>query len=221
MIKMKKENNYLKKRIKFLENLLRNYLNKKPIDDYITNDLLNECNEKQNILLNLIPDQNLEVIYHAVIKFLEYGCTRDMRIISDVSYGTIGALRSDRSVSFQYTMIIDKPIDNDPTSYNADQLLFDTVAAYNIKDKDVYYNNYVCLEIMCEHETDILGSLTKVIFGNVTYVEFNRPGEFDTCRVGERENKKIRFEVFIDKIKKYVHAHDDINAWLILQGITL
>ena len=64
MIKMKKENNYLKKRIKFLENLLRNYLNKKPIDDYITNDLLNECNEKQNILLNLIPDQNLEVIYH-------------------------------------------------------------------------------------------------------------------------------------------------------------
>jgi len=64
MIKMKKENNYLKKRIKFLENLLRNYLNKKSIDDYITNDLLNECNEKQNILLNLIPDQNLEVIYH-------------------------------------------------------------------------------------------------------------------------------------------------------------
>ena len=64
MIKMKKENNYLKKRIKFLENLLRNYLNKKSIDDYIKNDLLNECNEKQNILLNLIPDQNLEVIYH-------------------------------------------------------------------------------------------------------------------------------------------------------------
>ena len=64
MIKMKKENNYLKKRIKFLENLLRNNLNKKSIDDYITNDLLNECNEKQNILLNLIPDQNLEVIYH-------------------------------------------------------------------------------------------------------------------------------------------------------------
>ena len=64
MIKMKKENNYLKKRIKFLENLLRNYLNKKSIDNYIKNDLLNECNEKQNILLNLIPDQNLEVIYH-------------------------------------------------------------------------------------------------------------------------------------------------------------
>ena len=64
MIKMKKENNFLKKRIKFLENLLRNNLNKKSIDDYITNDLLNECNEKQNLLLNLIPDQNLEVIYH-------------------------------------------------------------------------------------------------------------------------------------------------------------
>ena len=64
MIKMKKENNFLKKRIKFLENLLRNNLNKKSIDDYITNDLLNECNEKQNLLLNLIPVFFFFFLYH-------------------------------------------------------------------------------------------------------------------------------------------------------------
>ena len=63
MINLKKENKNLKKRINFLENLLKNSLSKKSLEDYITNDLLNECNEKEKILFNLIPDKNLEVLY--------------------------------------------------------------------------------------------------------------------------------------------------------------
>ena len=63
MINLKKENKNLKKRINFLENLLKNSLSKKSLEDYITNDLLIECNEKEKILYNLIPDKNLEVLY--------------------------------------------------------------------------------------------------------------------------------------------------------------
>lgn len=63
MINLKKENKNLKKRINFLENLLKNSLSKKSLEDYITNDLLIECNEKEKILFNLIPDKNLEVLY--------------------------------------------------------------------------------------------------------------------------------------------------------------
>ena len=63
MINLKKENKNLKKRINFLENLLKNSLSKKSLEDYITNYLLNECNEKEKILFNLIPDKNLEVLY--------------------------------------------------------------------------------------------------------------------------------------------------------------
>ena len=63
MINLKKENKNLKKRINFLENLLKNSLSKKSLEDYITNDLLIECNEKEKILFKLIPDKNLEVLY--------------------------------------------------------------------------------------------------------------------------------------------------------------
>ena len=63
MINLKKENKNLKKRINFLENLLKNSLSKKSLEEYITNDLLIECNEKEKILFNLIPDKNLEVLY--------------------------------------------------------------------------------------------------------------------------------------------------------------
>ena len=63
LINLKKENKNLKKRINFLENLLKNSLSKKSLEDYITNNFLNKCNEKEKILFNLIPDKNLEVLY--------------------------------------------------------------------------------------------------------------------------------------------------------------
>ena len=188
--------------------------NKKDFDYFVGRD--------QVIKNGIIVYDNMEVIYHAVIKFLEYGCEHDMRLITDTSYGTIGALRSDRSVAFQYLLLFDDIKDEaKDAEYDADQLLFHTVATYRAYDDKVGYTNYACLEIMCEHETDVMGSVNKVIFGNTNYIDFVCPGDYDTCRVGERENKKIRFEVFITKVKKYIREHDDIFVWLLLQGIKI
>ncbi len=176
----------------------------------------------------------LEIMSQVIIRLLEYGCKHDMRIQSSVSYGqTIPALSTDRSISYLFTMFFDgddDELDFDEDSLSGDQLLYHAVSSFStyplfnkkrgIKPEHTY-NSYLSLSIFCEHETDMTGSMTKVMFGNVNYIDYTRPGDFDTCRPGERENKKIRFEAFINKIKEYVHAHEDVNAWLILQGITL
>ena len=167
---------------------------------------------------------DLEIIIEAVQKFLEYGCAHDMRIVQYDLYGTIGVLRNDRSVSYTFKLIFEtEPHDEIlPTDFYG-ELNFHEVAKWSTYETGEHlgYLDYVCLLISADHETDILNSITRVQFGNVVNVAFTRPGDYDTCREGERERKLARFHAAYGRIKRFVKEHEDIQAWLILQGINI
>lgn len=163
------------------------------------------------------PYDFLETMYYAIIKFLEYACQNDMRLEMSTDYSTIGALRYDREVYQKYRLYFRE---DSLTMLDIVEISWGSGVKLPRELEGTGCDGYIELQVNFDHETDLYNSINEVRFGNVFTIRYKCPGEYEPCGIGD-EKKKIRLIKFIDKIKSYVRAHDDINAWLILQGVNL
>lgn len=62
-ITAKKENIYLKKRVKFLEDLLNSFMPGFSLSDYSKNFLFNDATNKAKIISSTLPDSQFELMY--------------------------------------------------------------------------------------------------------------------------------------------------------------